>query len=83
MPLQILLAIIPTIPKIAELFTKPKTGIKEGITVGVISPILYDIVSTIESCGLSCVEVDSWAQLVGAIIALTIHLHNKVKQKES
>jgi len=82
MPLQLLLALIPTLPKLAELFTKPKTGVKESIGVGVISPIVYSIINTIADCGISCVTADEWTQLAGAVITLVIYLNSKAKKTE-
>ena len=81
--LPIILAIIPTLPKLAQLFTKPKTGVKEAIGLGVITPIAMNIINVINTCGLSCVNTEEWAQLSGAIITLIIYLSSKANRAKT
>lgn len=75
--IQALTAIAPTLPKIKKLFSRPETGIKESLGGLVIAPIVYDIIATVEGCGVECVLPEQWGQLAGATVVLVIHLNCK------
>ena len=73
--LTALKVILPNLPAIKQVLTRPKTGVKEatGITIGMAIFLVY---GDYTACGgFSCVSAANWGILVTSVIALIARLN--------
>ncbi len=78
----IIAALIPTLPKLKQLITKPKTGLKESSAVVILGAAIA-IINQYEATGsLLMVDEGSYITLVGGVIGLILRLAAKVKELE-
>lgn len=76
----LLAAILPNLPALKQMLTKPKTFTKEAASGG-IGYALYLIYSDYATCGgIECVTSEHWGVLVSAAIVLVTRLNAKRKE---
>ena len=84
--MAISIAVAPLIGKVVpDVLKWGGTFRKEAITLGALTPAIISVynsyqASCVDECSWMAVSGEQWAALIGAVIALSVHLYAKRKE---